>query len=64
MKSVIFAGLGLVSSQQLYDNIRSEVNVFSKMNFEKQVSKNRDKGISIVHFYKDECKLKQNSFEL
>jgi len=26
--------------------------VYSKLNFEKQVTKNRDKGISIVHFYK------------
>lgn len=32
----------------------SDVAVYGKLNFEKQVSKNRDKGISIVHYYKDE----------
>lgn len=28
--------------------------MYGKLNFEKQVSKNRDKGISIVHYYKDD----------
>ena len=36
---------------QLYDHSHSDVAIYSKMNFEKQVSKNRDKGISIVHYY-------------
>lgn len=36
---------------QLYDHNHSDVVVYAKMNFEKQVSKNRDKGISIVHYY-------------
>lgn len=40
----------------LYDHVSSDVAVYNKLNFEKQVSKNRDKGISIVHFYKDEGK--------
>jgi hypothetical protein len=39
---------------------RSDVTVYSNLNFEKQVSKNRDKGISIVHFYKDEGKYSSN----
>lgn len=43
----------------LYDHVSSDVAVYNKLNFEKQVSKNREKGISIVHFYKDEGK--QNS---
>jgi len=43
-------------SEALYDHISSDVTVLNKLNFEKQVSKNREKGISIVHFYKDEGK--------
>lgn len=31
---------------------KSDVTVYSKLNFEKQVTKNRDKGISIVHFFR------------
>ena len=40
----------------LYDHVSSDETVFNKLNFEKQVAKNREKGISIVHFYKDEGK--------
>ena len=36
---------------QLYDHAKSDVAIYSKLNFEKQVSKNRDKGISVVHYY-------------
>lgn len=45
-----------VAAKQLYDHVSSDVSVYGKLNFEKQVSKNREKGISIVHFYKDEGK--------
>ena len=38
----------------LYDHAKSDVAIYSKLNFEKQVSKNRDKGISIVHYYGSE----------
>jgi thioredoxin-like negative regulator of GroEL len=45
------------------------VTVYTKLNFEKQVTKNRDKGISIVHFYKrddgrskDEIQPEYNAF--
>ena len=51
-----FLGCGLTKS--LYDTQRSDVTVYSKLNFEKQVTKNRDKGISIVHFYKKDGKYK------
>ena len=44
------------AAKLLYDQVSSDVTVYNKLNFEKQVSKNRDKGISIVHFYKDEGK--------
>jgi len=55
-----FLGAGLTKS--LYDTQRSDVVVFSKMNFEKQVTKNRDKGISIVHFYKKGGKFHHHSY--
>lgn len=44
--------LGLASAE-LYDPVNSDVTNFSHLNFDKQVTKNRDKAISIVHFYKD-----------
>lgn len=60
----IAALLGFGLSKQLYDSVRSDVTIYTQLNFEKQVSKNRDKGISIVHFYKDSGKyadVKQNN---
>ena len=42
------------SAVPLYDHAKSDVAIYSKLNFEKQVSKNRDKGISIVHYYSSE----------
>ena len=65
-KQIIYSAVSLLMSthhgiqnalaKQLYDPVASDVVVYTKLNFEKQVSKNRDKGISIVHFYKDEGK--------
>ena len=55
----ILALLGLcsvVSADALYDPSKSDVTVYSNLNFEKQVSKNRDKGISVVHYYKSSGK--------
>ena len=37
----------------LYDHVKSYVTIFNEKNFEKQVTNNRAKGISIVHFYKE-----------
>ena len=52
-KAVTLASLVALSSQALlYDHAKSDVSIYSKLNFEKQVSKNREKGISVVHFYK------------
>ena len=36
-------------TKELYDGLRSEVAIYTNLNFEKQVSKNRDNGISVVH---------------
>lgn len=44
--------LGLSYSKVLYDMHHSDVNIYTKMNFDKQVTNGRDKGISVVHFYK------------
>ena len=56
--SMLLAAYGAddVAAKSLYDHVSSDVAVYGKLNFEKQVSKNRDKGISIVHYYKDEGK--------
>ena len=65
-KTVIYSAASLLlathqgtqsaGAKQLYDLVSSDVTVYTKLNFEKQVSKNRDKGISIVHYYKDDRK--------
>ena len=49
----------------MYDHARSDVAIYTKLNFEKQVSKNRDKGISIVHYYKseEESEALKNNYE-
>ena len=55
--ATIAALFGLISAQQLYDSAKSDVINYSHLNFDKQVTKNRDKGSSIVHFYKQSGKL-------
>ena len=56
MKSAILMILGfaaMVSSKALYDPVKSYVTVLNQKNWDGQVTKNRQKGITIVHFYKD-----------
>ena len=43
-------GVGL--SAVLYDHAKSDVSIYTQLNFEKQVTKNRESGVSIVHYYK------------
>ena len=50
--ATIAALLGLISATELYPPNKSDVMQYTKLNFEKQVTKKRDKGISIVHYYK------------
>lgn len=50
---VLCALFGTSLSAPLYESNNSDVAVYSQLNFEKQVTKSRDKGISIVHYYKD-----------
>ena len=48
--------LGLVTvplnAEGLYDPVKSYVAIYNGKNFDSQVTNNRQKGISIVHFYK------------
>ena len=49
-------GFSQVAGKDLYDANLSDVINFSNINFDKQVTQKRDKGISIVHFYKQNGK--------
>lgn len=48
--------LGLLNqeanAESMYNAVKSSVTVFNGRNFEKQVTQNREKGISVVQFYK------------
>ncbi len=54
-------GMSLLSNQAIAESIynpsASSISVFNTKNFEKQVTLNRDKGISVVKFYKASGKL-------
>lgn len=50
---VLAAFLGLATAESAYNPIKSSVQILNTKNFEKQVTYNREKGISIVQFYKD-----------
>jgi hypothetical protein len=58
MKKIIFtaAATGLILDQteatSMYNPLKSEVSIYNNVNFPKQVTNNREKGISIVQFYK------------
>lgn len=59
MKSVLclFGMVALAASKALYDPVKSYVTVLNPKNWDGQVTKNRQKGITIVHFYKDTGKI-------
>ena len=44
--------MGLIDAKTLYNPQTTDVNAYTQLNFEKQVTKKREQGISIVHFYK------------
>ena len=54
----IAALLGLIEAKSLYNPSVTDVTVYTQLNFEKQVTKKRESGISIVHYYKSGGKLK------
>ena len=49
-----FAAVSMVNCGPLYDSVKSYVTVLNTKNFDTQVTNNRQKGISIVHFYKED----------
>jgi hypothetical protein len=56
MKKALFGMLTVLASttqayDPMYSTIKSSVINFNKINFDKQITKNRDKGISVVQFY-------------
>ena len=44
--------LGMAAAESIYNPSTSAVAIYNNKNFEKQVSQNREKGISVVQFYK------------
>ena len=55
--SAILALVGLSTlAKPLYDSVKSYVFVLNQKNFDSQVTKNRQKGITIVNFYKESGK--------
>ena len=55
--SAIMALVGLSAlAKPLYDSVKSYVFVLNPKNFDSQVTKNRQKGITIVNFYKESGK--------
>jgi hypothetical protein len=45
-----------IQAKPLYDSVKSYVFVLNQKNFDSQVTKNRQKGITIVNFYKESGK--------
>ncbi len=41
-----------ISAESMYNPLKSEVSIYNTVNYPKQVINNREKGISIVQFYK------------
>jgi len=55
-KVISLAVVMLISSATLYDPLKSNVFNYNGKNFDAQVTKNREKGISVVHFYNEDGK--------
>lgn len=50
------SAISTISAKPLYDSVKSYVFVLNAKNFDAQVIKNRQKGITIVNFYKESGK--------
>ena len=44
--------VGMVSAESMYNPLKSTVAIYNDKNYDKQVTFNREKGISVVQFYK------------
>ena len=53
----LLSTISIVSAKSLYDSVKSYVFVLNAKNFDAQVLKNRQKGITIVNFYKESGKI-------
>jgi hypothetical protein len=60
LSALLLAALNVSQAKPLYDSVKSYVFVLNQKNFDAQVSKNRQKGITIVNFYKESGKIKMN----
>jgi hypothetical protein len=58
----IAALFGFASAAQIYDQTFTDVVMYTNINFDKQVAQKREKGISIVHFYKSGGKYFQSFY--
>lgn len=56
----LLSTISIVSAKALYDSVKSYVFVLNSKNFDAQVLKNRQKGITIVNFYKESGKILQS----
>jgi hypothetical protein len=56
MGVLALSSLASVSAAALFDSVKSYVFVLNQKNFDAQVLKNRQKGITIVNFYKESGK--------
>ena len=54
----------VTQGKPLYDSVRSYVTILNNKNFDAQVIKNRQKGITIVNFYKESGKSINQSIPL
>ncbi len=41
-----------INAESMYNPLKSEVSIYNTVNYPKQVTNNREKGISIVQYYK------------
>ena len=58
IKNILLFGLAsLAAAESLYSSLNSNVQTYSQKNFDSQVINNRAKGITVVHFYKEDGKI-------
>jgi hypothetical protein len=53
----LMSTISIVSAKSLFDSVKSYVFLLNSKNFDAQVLKNRQKGITIVNFYKESGKI-------
>lgn len=56
--------VGMVSAESMYNPLKSTVAIYNDKNYDKQVTFNREKGISVVQFYKTEGKTQSLAYNM